>query len=172
MSHKFSVKILIYLLLLFCGLWASYLFNVAQDEENVLGQTKTNLEKFNSYIQTEFTRYQAIQTQLSLSNLVQSGLQQATAINSNELDRYLQDIQISSGASDVYLLDLSGTVIASSNWYLPHSYKAAILPFAPIFTKQSRAMSMSLLRSVYVPKPVVSILLSLSIKTARLWAWW
>ncbi|MGA4608584.1 sensor histidine kinase [Pseudoalteromonas maricaloris] len=133
MSHKFSVKILIYLLLLFCGLWASYLFNVAQDEENVLGQTKTNLEKLNSYIQTEFTRYQAIQTQLSLSNLVQSGLQQATAINSNELDRYLQDIQISSGASDVYLLDLSGTVIASSNWYLPHSYKGSNFAFRPYF---------------------------------------
>ncbi|PCK32816.1 sensor histidine kinase [Pseudoalteromonas piscicida] len=133
MSHKFSVKILIYLFLLFCGLWASYLFNVNQDEQRILAQTQHNLRKLNDYIQTEFSRYQAIQTQLSLSTLVQSGLQSMDSVTATELDRYLQDIQISSGASDVYLLNLQGTVIASSNWDQPHSYKGNNFAFRPYF---------------------------------------
>ncbi|NUZ12224.1 sensor histidine kinase [Pseudoalteromonas sp. McH1-7] len=133
MSHKFSIKILIYFLLLLCGLWISYFFNVKQDEERILSQTKSNLEKLKGYVQAEFSRYQAIQSQLSQSPLVKLGLQPKSDDNDNELDRYLQDIQISSGASDIYLLDLSGTVIASSNWDKLHSYKGSNFAFRPYF---------------------------------------
>ncbi|WP_419148080.1 sensor histidine kinase [Pseudoalteromonas 'SMAR'] len=133
MLNKLSARVIGYGILLLVGMWASYEIQLNNDKQQALQQTRQNVLKLTRYIQSEFARYQAIQTQLSNSPLVYEGLSASSHADGSELDRYLQDIQIASGASDVYLLNLEGTVIASSNWQQSYSYKGSNFAFRPYF---------------------------------------
>ena len=74
MLNKLSARVIGYGILLLVGMWASYEIQLNNDKQQALQQTRQNVLKLTRYIQSEFARYQAIQTQLSNSPLVYEGL--------------------------------------------------------------------------------------------------
>lgn len=116
------------LVLLVCAFW----FGRQYDLQQSAGQAKQQVMQLSRYLDTELARFSAI-PHLVTDNQLLSGFIQNDNKSTNAVNNYLADIQQSSGASDVYLLDLKGDVIASSNWQLDYTYIGNNFSFRPYF---------------------------------------
>ena len=116
------------LVLLVCAFW----FGRQYDLQQSAGQAKQQVTQLSRYLDTELARFSAI-PHLVTDNQLLSGFIQNDNKSTNAVNNYLADIQQSSGASDVYLLDLKGDVIASSNWQLDYTYIGNNFAFRPYF---------------------------------------
>ncbi len=132
MSHQL-IKFSAYLVLFVFGLGLTHTLTQEQLLEQNQERTARHASALNEYIHSEFTRFSNIVSFLSSSALVQQALKNGQ--QGHAVDRYLSDVQQASGASDVYLLNVQGTVVASSNWHLPHSYKGNNFAFRPYFAR-------------------------------------
>ncbi|WP_158681436.1 sensor histidine kinase [Pseudoalteromonas sp. T1lg88] len=132
MSHQL-IKFAAYGLLFVLGLGLTHTLTQEQLLEQNKERTARHASALKDYIQSEFGRYSTIVAFLSESTLVQQALKSAQ--EGNVADRYLSDVQQASGASDIYLLNAEGTVVASSNSHLPHSYKGNNFAFRPYFDR-------------------------------------
>ncbi|WP_392344867.1 cache domain-containing protein [Pseudoalteromonas prydzensis] len=122
----FAVAILIVLLLL------SFLFGRHYDLTQAKRQAQRQVNQLSHYLDTELARFAAIPHLVTdnqlLTAFVSDNNQAVQPINN-----YLADIQQASGASDVYVLNSKGDVVASSNWQLDYSYIGNNFAFRPYF---------------------------------------
>ena len=86
------------------------------------------------YIDAELARFSKIPQLLTYNNEVIDFLG-AAQNNEKKINNYLADIQQASGASDIYILDEQGAVIASSNWQADHNFLGSDLSFRPYFKR-------------------------------------
>ncbi|TGE79761.1 sensor histidine kinase [Pseudoalteromonas sp. KS88] len=127
-SIKYMAGSGVLLVLLVCAFW----FGRQYDLQQSAGQAKQQVTQLSRYLDTELARFSAI-PHLVTDNQLLSGFIQNDNKSTNAVNNYLADIQQSSGASDVYLLDLKGDVIASSNWQLDYTYIGNNFAFRPYF---------------------------------------
>ncbi|MGB1292735.1 MAG: cache domain-containing protein, partial [Pseudoalteromonas sp.] len=127
-SKKYMAGSGVLLVLLVCAFW----FGRQYDLQQSAGQAKQQVTQLSRYLDTELARFSAI-PHLVTDNQLLSGFIQNDNKSTNAVNNYLADIQQSSGASDVYLLDLKGDVIASSNWQLDYTYIGNNFAFRPYF---------------------------------------
>ena len=122
----FAVAILIVLLLL------SFLFGRHYDLTQAKRQAQRQVNQLSHYLDTELARFAAIPHLVTdnqlLTAFVSDNNQAVQPINN-----YLADIQQASGASDVYVLNSKGDVVASSNWQLDYTYIGNNFAFRPYF---------------------------------------
>lgn len=83
------------------------------------------------YFNSQLERYEHIPDLLTSHYRIRQALQQDTAALA--LSKVLSDIQKTSGASDVYVLNATGDVIASSNYDSNDSYIGSNYAFRPYF---------------------------------------
>ncbi|MEO2279546.1 sensor histidine kinase [Pseudoalteromonas pernae] len=133
------IKFAMYAVLLIVGLAATHQLTKEQLLEDNRVRTQRHAEQLAQYIDSEFSRYSRIVEFLSDSAMVRQTISLGNA--TDDVDRYLNDVQQASGASDVYLLDRNGTVIATSNWLLEHSYKGNNFAFRPYFKRAIQGQS-------------------------------
>ncbi|MGL6159889.1 sensor histidine kinase [Microbulbifer sp.] len=93
------------------------------------------LQNFTAYLEGALGRYEAIPQVLSTNTLLQNLLQKPTASLQNEANIYLQEVEGITGASDIYLMDPGGDVVAASNWQKPTSFVGKNFSFRPYFTQ-------------------------------------
>ncbi len=86
------------------------------------------------YIDAELARFSKIPQLLTYNNEIIDflGAQQSIEI---KINNYLADIQQASGASDIYILNEQGAVVASSNWQADHTFLGNDLSFRPYFKR-------------------------------------
>ncbi|MFC3034780.1 ATP-binding protein [Pseudoalteromonas fenneropenaei] len=118
------VQWLLQLLLLLVCLSVVYVAGLQQDRAYRYEQVKSQGQQLFAYFDSEFARFAAIPKLVSENPALKAAFLSAQAQSTayTDLNIYLQDVQRASGASDVYLLDAKGDVIASSNWSKDYSY--------------------------------------------------
>ena len=108
-------KIIFAFLLLLLLLTFTFWFGRIHDLEQAKKQADQQVSQLNNYIDNELARFAAIPQLLTNNNLLirftNNEEEHYSAINN-----YLADIQKASGASDIYILNTQGEVVASSNW--------------------------------------------------------
>ncbi|TLX49896.1 sensor histidine kinase [Pseudoalteromonas ruthenica] len=137
MSNKLVIKLLVYSVVLVVAMVLTVQVTVQQQAQRAHQQARVQGAHLSDYIDRQFSRYQRIVDSLSRSKAVHQALDIKRAA-SQDTDRYLHDMQLASGASDVYLLNTSGTVVATSNWHLPYSYKGNNFAFRGYFRDAMR----------------------------------
>ncbi|MEZ7186845.1 ATP-binding protein [Pseudoalteromonas sp. DY56-GL22] len=128
LSKKFIAAgvLLIMLLILVFYLGRSH------DYEQAQHQSQTQATQLSHYIASELARFKTIPSLVSANDLVKSFIVEKGA-GGDAVNDYLEDIQRASGASDVYVMDLSGTVLASSNWQVDYTFLGSNFAFRPYF---------------------------------------
>ena len=125
-------KIIFACILLVLLLVVTFSFGRAYD----LGQAKIQADQqviqLNNYIDNELARFAAI-PQLLTENNVLIRFTNNESQHFNAINNYVADIQQASGASDVYILDTHGDVIASSNWQTDYTFLGSNFAFRPYF---------------------------------------
>ncbi|NVJ56538.1 MAG: sensor histidine kinase [Vibrionaceae bacterium] len=94
-------------------------------------QVSTEAVNVSQYFNKQLERYQHIPDLLTSHYQIRQVLKQET--QTYALSKILLDIQKTSGASDVYVLDTHGDVIASSNFQSAKSYIGSNYAFRPYF---------------------------------------
>jgi two-component system C4-dicarboxylate transport sensor histidine kinase DctB len=96
-------------------------------------QSRNHLTLFVSNLSGALAKYEHLPRLISnnrrlIDTLGKTGLSQTSHTN-----RYLEAVAKTSGASDVYLMDIDGLTIASSNWNLDRSFIGQNFSFRPYF---------------------------------------
>lgn len=129
---RFPRKILLAVAILIVLLLLSFLFGRHYDLTQAKLQAQRQVNQLTHYLDTELARFAAIPHLVtdnqSLTAFVSDNNQAVQPINN-----YLADIQQASGASDVYVLNSKGDVVASSNWQLDYTYIGNNFAFRPYF---------------------------------------
>lgn len=128
MPKKVIIAFLLLLLLLVITFW----FGRAYDLKEAKGQAEQQVTQLNHYIDNELARFSAI-PQLLTKNSLLIRFTQGEAQHVNAINNYLADIQQSSGASDIYILNTYGDVVASSNWQSDYTFLGSNFSYRPYF---------------------------------------
>lgn len=131
---SFSKKIISVFILLIAVLVITFWIGRVYDIEQATHQAKRQVTQLNHYIETELARFSAIPQLLTYNEFMidfVSGEKQYY----NEINNYLADIQQASGASDIFVLDTQGSVIASSNWQADYTFLGSNFAFRPYFKR-------------------------------------
>lgn len=107
------------------------------DTARTFSQNQNNLEHLGDYFQSELTRFETMPLLISQTAQISDFLFKPAYRQS--ANYYLADIQQASGASDVYLMDKLGNVIASSNFQESYSYVGSNFAFRRYFTQAVEA---------------------------------
>ena len=129
---RFPQKKLLAVVVLFTLLLLSFLFGRHYDLKQAKHQAQRQVNQLTHYLDTELDRFAEIPHLVTGNQLLT-----AFIVNENKpvqpINNYLADIQQASGASDVYVLNHDGDVVASSNWQLDYSYIGNNFAFRPYF---------------------------------------
>ncbi len=132
MIKRFFSPIFFYLLGLFVLLSLTFYIGTGLSHQNLLALAKQDAENFGQYINNELSRYQHIPQLLTSHYLIRQGLT-AEEQDKKELNHLLLDITKTSGANDVYVMDSSGIVVATSNYGTERNFINQDLSFRPYF---------------------------------------
>jgi two-component system C4-dicarboxylate transport sensor histidine kinase DctB len=131
---RFPRKILIAVAILISVLLLSFLFGRHYDLSQAKQQAELQVGQLRNYLDTELSRFATI-PHLVTDNQLLTAFLSDTDQPVQPINNYLADIQQASGASDVYVLNREGDVIASSNWQLDYSYIGNNFAFRPYFSQ-------------------------------------
>ena len=134
----------------------------AHDYQQAEQQSRVQATQLSHYFSSELARFKTIPTLVSANDLVKSFVVKQ-GIGEQAVNYYLEDIQRASGASDVYLMDLTGSVVASSNWQVDYTFLGSNFAFRPYFylAKQGEKVAYFALgmrsseRGIYFSEPVI-----------------
>ncbi|WP_462173192.1 ATP-binding protein [Pseudoalteromonas xiamenensis] len=112
------VVALIWLIFLAVVYWAGMSF----DKQRELSLGMTNGDKLAEYFNDEFQHFSVVPKLIAENEHVLQFIASPKKDTRDSTNVYLQDIQRASSASDAYLLDSKGVVLASSNFKSDHSY--------------------------------------------------
>jgi len=93
------------------------------------------LQNFMAYLEGALGRFETIPQVLSTNTLLQDLLKNPAPSLQTGANLYLQEIEGITGASDIYLMDTDGKVLAASNWRKPTSFVGRNFSFRPYFTQ-------------------------------------
>ena len=113
--------------------WASYAW-VQQRQLDELHRTlDSRAELYAASIGGALNKYEFLPLAVAQSDAVAQLLERPTAARVADINAYLIDINRRAGAFAVYVLDASGTTLASSNWQDRSSYVGVNYGFRPYF---------------------------------------
>ncbi|WP_372762819.1 ATP-binding protein [Pseudoalteromonas sp.] len=125
-------KIIFAVLLLLFLLVVTFWFGRIHDLEQAKAQADLQVSQLNNYIDNELSRFAAI-PQLLTNNELLIRFTNSEEQHFSSINNYLADVQKASGASDIYILDTQGDVIASSNWQTDYTFLGNNFSFRPYF---------------------------------------
>lgn len=131
---SFSKRITVVLILFVIILLISFWFGRTHDIEQARKQAQRQVVQLNNYVDNELARFSAIPQLLTLNELMINFVAQ-TSEHNIAINNYLADIQQASGASDIFVLNTQGDVIASSNWNMDYSFIGSNYAFRPYFKR-------------------------------------
>ena len=121
-------------------MFATQRLGVAAAFRNLQRESDFQLQSFMAYLEGALGRFETIPQVLSTNPLLQNLLQNSTPALQREANLYLQEIQDITSASDIYLMDADGDVVAASNWRKPTSFVGRNFSFRPYFTQAKQGL--------------------------------
>ncbi|WFC64817.1 sensor histidine kinase [Pseudomonas sp. REST10] len=123
-----SLACLLLLLVLGSG-YAAYLLSDRSGIQTLAESGERQLELNARAVESEITKYTYLPSLLELEGNVSRLLQFPTAYRRHHVNQYLAGLNQRSGSLAIYVLDLDGRVIATSNWDRADSYLGEDLSF-------------------------------------------
>lgn len=129
-SKRITVLLIFFVIILLLSFW----FGRTHDIEQARKQAQRQVVQLNNYVDNELARFSAIPQLLTMNELMINFVAQPSEHNI-AINNYLADVQQASGASDIFVLDTKGDVIASSNWNMDYSFIGSNYAFRPYFKR-------------------------------------
>ncbi len=121
------------LIILTAGLFWGYRAISYQSLLELGNQSRNLLTLFVSNLNGALAKYETLPKLISTNHRLVKTLGQADIDRIDQTNRYLEAVAITSGASDVYLMNTDGFTIAASNWNLDRSFIGKNFSFRPYF---------------------------------------
>lgn len=121
-------------------LFVTQRLGVAAAFRHLQWESDFQLQNFMAYLEGALGRFETIPRVLSTNTLLQNLLQHPTPALRAEANLYLQELEGITGASDIYLMDKDGDVVAASNWQKPTSFVGKNFSFRPYFTRAKEGL--------------------------------
>ncbi len=96
-------------------------------------ESSNRLTLFVSNLNGTLANYEHLPRLISTNPYVLNALQQPISSQIDVINRYLESVVDTQGASDVYLMDSQGLTVAASNWNLERSFVGQNFNFRPYF---------------------------------------
>ena len=93
----------------------------------------SRLTLFSASLQGVLKKYEYLPLLISSNTQLRHALEYSDESSIKAANRYLEQVARDSAASDVYLMNIGGETIASSNYNLPHSFVGRNFSFRPYF---------------------------------------
>lgn len=127
-------KALAFAALVATGAWTAYRYAQRAEIGAIIERAAHRLDVDESTLRGELTRYDYLPALLSLNPDIADLLGHPTnAVLTARVNRYLADVTTDSQAAAIYVLDLSGTTLAASNWNQPVSFVGQNFSYRPYF---------------------------------------
>ena len=133
-SASQTAKALAFVALVAAGAWTAYRYAERAETSAIIERAAHRLDVDESTLKGELTRYDYLPALLSLNPDIAELLRHPTdpALISR-VNRYLADVTTDSQAAAIYVLDLSGTTLAASNWNQSVSFVGQNFSYRPYF---------------------------------------
>ncbi|MGG1945754.1 ATP-binding protein [Trinickia sp. NRRL B-1857] len=129
-----TVKALAFAALVAAGAWTAYRYAQRAEIGAIIERAAHRLDVDESTLRGELTRYDYLPALLSLNPDIADLLRHPTdPVLTARVNRYLADVTTDSQAAAIYVLDLSGTTLAASNWDQPVSFVGQNFSYRPYF---------------------------------------
>ncbi len=127
-------KTLAFAALVAAGAWTAYRYVERAETSAMIERATHRLDIDESTLKGELTRYDYLPALLSLNPDIADLLRHPrNAALISRVNRYLADVTADSQAAAIYVLDLSGTTLAASNWDQPVSFVGQNFSYRPYF---------------------------------------
>ena len=125
-------------LLLLCGVllsgWLAYVVALRVGQAQIQATGLHRLELYTASLQREISKYAFLPGTLDLEKEVLALLApDASAAQAEEVSAYLEQLNERAGTLSIYVINLDGRVVATSNWRRPDSFMGEDLQFRPYF---------------------------------------
>ena len=125
-------------LLLLCGVllsgWLAYMVALRVGQAQIQATGLHRLELYTASLQREISKYAFLPGTLDLEKEVLALLApDASAAQAEEVSAYLEQLNERAGTLSIYVINLDGRVVATSNWRRPDSFMGEDLQFRPYF---------------------------------------
>jgi len=101
----------------------------------------SRLTLFSASLQGVLEKYEYLPLLISSNTQLRHALEYSDESSIKAANRYLEQVARDSAASDVYLMNIGGETIASSNYNLPHSFVGRNFSFRPYFLEAMAGQS-------------------------------
>jgi two-component system C4-dicarboxylate transport sensor histidine kinase DctB len=129
-----AAKALAFAALVAAGAWGAYRYAEQAETSAIIERAAHRLDVDESTLKGELTRYDYLPALLSLNpdiaDLLRHPTDRALIARVND---YLAEVTTDSQAAAIYVLDLSGTTLAASNWNQPVSFVGQNFSYRPYF---------------------------------------
>lgn len=139
-TRVFSVAIIVMVVLTVLGLgtFQLYLWVKQSALADLELRVDADIKRYAATLRNEIDKYQSL-PQILATNGQLSELLEETDSHKREqltehLNRYFEKINVTSGSSDIYLLDNHGTTISASNWYRSNTFIGRNFSYRPYYT--------------------------------------
>jgi len=137
MQHRTRRRLLLFssligLLLLIS--WLAWQASWRGGMQTLQQESRQQLQQFIGHLDSQLARYQFLPRLIARNQLLVDTLRDPD--NSSRIDlanRFLEDINRITGASDTYLMDAAGTTLAASNWNAERPFVGRNFSFRPYF---------------------------------------
>ncbi len=114
----------------------AYWYHLEQGFTRMQPLANRQLSEVINFIDGALIRYESIPHVMSTNPMLARALSHSGSNGEiNHINRYFEEIQHVTEASDIYLLNNQGTAIAASNWQKPYSFIGQNYAFRPYFTE-------------------------------------
>ncbi|MNZ35937.1 C4-dicarboxylate transport sensor protein DctB [compost metagenome] len=118
--------------------YGGYLISLGAGTRTLIDEGERQLELHARGVESEIDRYTYLPSLLELESGVSHLLLEPTAARRERVNAYLEGLNRRSGSRAIYLLDISGRVVATSNWQDADSYLGEDLSFRAYFQNAVR----------------------------------
>lgn len=112
--------------------WQAGRWTYAVGLESLVKTGEERLALYTGTLRGALSRYAYLPYVLASNNAVQNLLE--TRVSPQQINRYLEDLNREAGCQALYVMDVTGKTLASSNWRDPLSYVGQNYGFRPYFT--------------------------------------
>ena len=131
---NYLTAIFVYLIVIGWNVWWSFTWLYHQKLKDLAEDGSSSLELYMTYLQGVLEKYEHLPELLANDKLLADMLnKQSKPEQIDFLNKYLENINWISNASDTYLMDAQGRTIAASNWKDEHPFVDQNFSYRPYF---------------------------------------
>lgn len=138
-TRKPLLPLIIGLAITLAVLWTSAHWMWGRGIENLSVDSSEELERFVSHLDSQLARYHFLPKLLATNDeLAKAILDADNSARIDVINRYLEEVNDITGASDTYLMDATGLTIAASNWQSETPFIGRNFSFRPYFQQAAQ----------------------------------